>query len=291
MKIKKMLKDPWKISSLILGVVIVILLIVAFGGGSVGKIISENEASDTLVEYLNGLTGGGVEFISSEDLGDLYQVNVRYQGSELPVFITKDGEYFVQAAIPLDENIQNEPQNEPRETNNQRPSEADISNINYDDSYSKGNDDAKVIILEYSSFSCSFCNRVRSTLDRILSEYPNDVKIVYKHFDRGGTDSQTAQASECAGEQEKFWEMHDMIFDKGSNGDLSKYAEEIGINVELFNQCLDSGKYESKVALDTEEAKSFGMTGTPSFLINDKILVGAQPFESFKQVIDQELDG
>ena len=109
----------------------------------------------------------------------------------------------------------------------------------------KGAEDAKVTIVEYSSFSCGYCNRVRTTLDQILETYPDDVKIVYKHFNRGGTDSVTAQAAECAGDQGKFWEMHDMIFDEGASGDVKGYAKDIGLNANSFAECLDSGKYTS----------------------------------------------
>ena len=151
----------------------------------------------------------------------------------------------------------------------------------------KGAEDATVTMVEYSSFSCGFCNRVRDTLDQILQTYPGDVKIVYKHFDRGGTDSQTAQGTECAGEQGQFWEMHDMIFDKGA--DVKSHVEELGLDVGAFNECLDSGKYASLVQQDTTEAKANGIRGTPGFLINGKLVSGAQPFENFKQVIDAEL--
>jgi protein-disulfide isomerase len=153
----------------------------------------------------------------------------------------------------------------------------------------KGNKNAKVTIVEYSSFSCGYCNKVRSTLDQILKTYPNDVKIVYKHFNRGGTDINTAQATECAGEQNKFWEMHDEIFDKGSSGDLSSYASSIGLNVDSFETCLSSGKYVSKVEESTKEAISLGIRGTPGFIINGQMVSGAQPFENFKQVIDAAL--
>ena len=153
----------------------------------------------------------------------------------------------------------------------------------------KGNKNAKVTIVEYSSFSCGYCNKVRGTLDQILKTYSNDVKIVYKHFDRGGSDSKTSQATECAGEQGKFWEMHDEIFDKGSSGNLVSYAKSIGLDVNSFETCLNSEKYASKVEQSTAEAISLGLRGTPGFIINGQLISGAQPFENFKQVIDAEL--
>ena len=153
----------------------------------------------------------------------------------------------------------------------------------------KGNPDAKVTIIEYSSFSCGYCKRVIPTIDQILQTYPEDVKVIYKHFNRGGTDSQTAQATECAGEQGKFWEMHDEIFASGANGNLETYAQTIGLDTTKFMQCLSSGKYASKVTADTTEGRGLGIGGTPSFVINGELLIGAQPFEAFKQVIDAKL--
>ena len=166
----------------------------------------------------------------------------------------------------------------------QAPTEINVEGLLF-----KGAEDAKVTMVEYSSFSCGFCNRARTTLDQILETYPDDVKIVYKHFNRGGTDSITAQAAECAGDQGKFWEMHDIIFDKGSSGDLKGYAKDIGLNANSFAECLDSGKYASRVTEDTSEGRSLGVSGTPSFSINGELVVGAQPFSAFKQVIDAEL--
>lgn len=152
----------------------------------------------------------------------------------------------------------------------------------------KGAEDAKVTIVEYSSFSCGFCNSVRGTIDQILETYQDDVKIVYKHFNRGGTDSQTAQATECAGDQDKFWEMHDMIFDNGTSN-LNGYAESLGLDVEEFNSCLSTNKYASRVDADSAEGRAAGVSGTPTFLINGQKLVGAQPFSAFKQIIDEAL--
>jgi len=170
-----------------------------------------------------------------------------------------------------------------------QPRAAAPQEIKIEGSSFKGAESAKVIMIEYSSFSCGFCNRVRGTIDQILETYPDDVKLVYKHFNRGGTDSQTGQAAECAGDQDKFWEMHDMIFDKGSSGNLENYAKDIRLDVASFNECIESEKYASKVQQDTSEGRSLGVSGTPSFSINGKLVVGAQPFESFKQVIDAEL--
>ncbi len=172
----------------------------------------------------------------------------------------------------------------------QAETKQEIAQLSVDGFSAKGAKDAKVTIVEYSSFSCGYCNRVRGTIDQILEAYPNDVEIVYKHFNRGGSDSQTAQATECASEQGKFWEMHDEIFDSGASGDLSSYAKKLGLDVTKFDDCLSSGKYKEKTEQSTNEARALGVGGTPTFFINGKKLVGAQPFEAFKTAIEAELN-
>ena len=151
-----------------------------------------------------------------------------------------------------------------------------------------GSPDAKVVVTKYSSFSCGFCARAAPTVKQLVENY-DDVKLVYKHFDRGGPDGRAAQATECAGEQGQFWDMHDMIFERGASGNVEAYARDIGLDMSEFNECLNSGKYAALVAQHTSEARALGFSGTPSFTINDQNLVGAQPYENFAAVVDQEL--
>lgn len=101
-----------------------------------------------------------------------------------------------------------------------------------------------------------------------------------------------AEAALCAKEQGKFWELHDKILQNQralEDADLKRYAGEIGLDVEVFNACLDSGKFKDEVMQDQREGQQAGVTGTPAFFINGRFLSGAQPFDAFKSVIDQEL--
>jgi len=101
-----------------------------------------------------------------------------------------------------------------------------------------------------------------------------------------------AEAAQCANEQGKFWEYHDMIFANQkalADEDLKKYATDTKLDVEKFNACYDSGKFRADVRKDTDECQAAGVTGTPAFFINGRFLSGAQPFESFKTIIDEEL--
>jgi protein-disulfide isomerase len=124
------------------------------------------------------------------------------------------------------------------------------------------------------------------------------VRFGYQHYAFLGPESQwAAEASECAAEQDAFWEFHDLLFDRQtgenggafSKGNLEQFAAGLGLDTGAFNACLDSGKYAGMVRSETAGAQSLGITGTPAFLINGRPLVGAQPFEVFEQVIEAEL--
>ena len=173
------------------------------------------------------------------------------------------------------------------------------------DDHVLGDPKAKVTIVEFSDFQCPFCRTFWSdTYTKIKSQYidTGKVKIVYKHFplEFHPMALPSALASECAAEQGKFWEMHDKIFqeqDKQGQGtvqfnleSLKKWAGEIGLDTNKFNNCLDSGKYSNEVSKDLSDATSSGGQGTPYFVIGTIPLSGAQPFAAFQQVIEAELN-
>jgi protein-disulfide isomerase len=156
---------------------------------------------------------------------------------------------------------------------------------------SRGSEKAKVTIIEYSDFQCPFCSRVEPTVDQIMKTYGNSVRVVWKnnplpfHQNAGPA----AEAAMAAAERGKFWPMHDKLFknqqalDKDS---LVKYGQEVGVDVKA---AIETNKYAAQIKLDQDEAAKFGARGTPSFFINGRPLSGAQPFDSFKKVIDEEL--
>jgi protein-disulfide isomerase len=121
------------------------------------------------------------------------------------------------------------------------------------------------------------------------------VRIGFWHFAFLGNESQWAgEASECASEQDAFWQYHDFLFNNqaGENrgafnkDNLKHFAEQLGLDTQSFNECLDSGKYADQVQAETNAAQQIGVQSTPSFLINGQPVIGAQPFEAFQQVID-----
>lgn len=166
-----------------------------------------------------------------------------------------------------------------------------------DDDHVKGDPDAPVTIVEWSDFECPFCARFyRDTLSQIESEYidTGKVKLVYRDFPLGfhAQAQKSAEAAECAGEQNKYWEMHDLLFENGVAGGVDsfkQFAADIGLNTAEFNECLDSGAMAAETAKDMRDGQAVGITGTPGFIINGQLVSGAQPFSAFKQVIDAAL--
>jgi protein-disulfide isomerase len=124
------------------------------------------------------------------------------------------------------------------------------------------------------------------------------VRIGYWHFAFLGQESQwAAEASECAADQDVFWEYHDYLFENhgGENQgafnkeNLKQFAVDLGLETETFNECLDSGKYVQTVQSETSAGQQIGVQSTPTFLVNGQPIVGAQPFEVFQQVIEELL--
>ena len=120
---------------------------------------------------------------------------------------------------------------------------------------------------------------------QLSNNYKKNLKIVYKHFNRGPADMKSAVAVECAGEQNKFWDMYNNIFEYSRQMQMNAIAKKIGLNMIQFQRCTKSGKYENKIQADTEKGSELGIRGTPSFIINKKLVVGALPYETMEKYI------
>ncbi len=162
------------------------------------------------------------------------------------------------------------------------------------DSPARGGVEAKVTLVEFCDFQCPFCQRVNSTLEQLQRAYGNDLKVVFKHrpLPFHGRARAAALAAEAAAEQGKFWAMHDAVFanqSQLSDEDLARHAQALGLDVERWRRELRSEQAQARVDGDIRLAEQLGIRGTPSFLINGRLLTGAQPLASFKTLIDEEL--
>jgi protein-disulfide isomerase len=158
----------------------------------------------------------------------------------------------------------------------------------------EGPADAPITIVEFSDYQCPFCARVTPTMDRVMKTYAGKVRRVFKDFPLPSHPQapKAAEAARCAGDQGKYWEMHARLFANQAAlqiDQIKKTASSLGIDQAAFDQCLDGGKYTSKVSADVDQGEGLGVNSTPSLFINGRPLVGAQPFDVFKQVIDEEL--
>jgi protein-disulfide isomerase len=158
----------------------------------------------------------------------------------------------------------------------------------------RGPANAPIQIVEFSDFECPFCFRANPTIAQVMSTYGDRVRLVYRHYPLPNHPNArpAAEAAACANEQGKFWEYHDRLFASQARlgaADLKQHAAELGLDAATFNACVDARKFQQDVEADMDAAQALGVSGTPHFFINGRALSGAQPFENFKAIIDEEL--
>lgn len=167
--------------------------------------------------------------------------------------------------------------------------------VSAEGAFAQGPKDAPVSIVEFSDFHCPYCSRVVPTLKEIVRLYPKEVRLAFRDFPIANLHPKAAQAHEaarCAGEQGKFWEYHDRLFESQAQtlvADFKRFAEQLKLDHNSFTACLDSDKYVAAVQADVQEGTRLGITGTPTFFINGRLVVGALPLEMFQKIIDREL--
>ncbi len=184
---------------------------------------------------------------------------------------------------------------------------SEVYKIPLGDSPARGGKAPKVTLIAFSEFQCPFCARAASTaLEEVAKSYGDDLRVVFKHRPLAFHDRAlpAALAAEAAGEQGKFWEMHDKLFSGhcGVNprpdcnqqkvldpATLEKYATELGLDLSRWKAAMAGSRAKSRVDADQKLADQFGVRGTPTFFVNGRALVGAQPAERFRSLIDEEI--
>ncbi|MDZ4786117.1 MAG: thioredoxin domain-containing protein [bacterium] len=158
----------------------------------------------------------------------------------------------------------------------------------------KGPATAKVTIIEFSDFECPFCTRGKTTMEEVLKAYPNDVKVAFKNlplpFHKNALPA--AKAGIAAGNQGKFWEMHDKMFDNQKTLSQEFYeatAKELGLDVAKFKTDMESAETIAQIEADKKLAEANGIQGTPGFFVNGVAVKGAYPFDHFQKLIDRWL--
>ncbi len=178
--------------------------------------------------------------------------------------------------------------------------------VSVDDDPFFGDKNAPVTIIEFSDFECPFCARFHTqTLPQVKSQYGDTIRFVYRDLPLKQLHAfaqLAAEAAECADDQDKFWEFHDLLFENqrawasgNAKSSFNDYAQQLGLDTAEFRSCLDSGKHTSEVQKDLQDGFAAGVSGTPTFFVGNERdgyikLVGAQPFSAFQAAIEAELN-
>ena len=171
-------------------------------------------------------------------------------------------------------------------------SQSEYNALNEDTEHVKGSINATVEIIKYSDFQCPACKQATDVVDELFEEYEGKIKFTYRHFPLTSIHEfafKAAEASECASDQGKFWEYHDILFERQpalNINNLKKYASDIGLNRTLFDSCLDSGFMIKRVNTDFDEGKK-NVRSTPTFFVNGKKVEGVS---QLKRLIESELN-
>ena len=256
--ISKLRKNPWIIATIVLGIIVIVLLISNFTGIT-GNVISEDKATNKLVEYLNSMVGGGVSLLSSEDLGNMYEIIVLYQGNEIPVYITKDGDYFIQNIVPLT-----------AQTDQQEPQTQEIPKS-----------EKPKVELYVMSF-CPYGNRAEDTMLSAYNLLKNKIDFnVYYIVSVSGSTVQSLHGQPEVDQNEreacvlknngwdKWWKFVTYVNENcGSDGSCWKdAAKDAGVTESSISSCVSS---DGLTLMEESEAasNSAGASGSPTLIIN-----------------------
>jgi protein-disulfide isomerase len=161
---------------------------------------------------------------------------------------------------------------------------------------STGPDSAAVTIVEFTDYQCPFCHRAQSVVDEVLTRYKGKVRLVHRDFPLEGHPGAfpAARAARCAGEQGRFWEYHRSLMTvEGAldDADLKQRAAAAGVDASKFGACVASKRHDEEIRESFAQGEALGVTGTPAYFINGRMISGARPVEAFAEVIDSELAG
>ncbi len=158
----------------------------------------------------------------------------------------------------------------------------------------KGPEDAPVQLVEFSSFGCPHCGTFAQVVDQVAEEYDEELRVEFRHFPLGTGDLAhgAARAAHCADEQGEFWQMHETLFaNRGTYrvDDLPQFAEQLGLDVEEFEECIDDPTTRARVDADRNAGRELGVQATPTFFVNGVRYEGALPVDELRRVVEREL--
>ena len=286
---KKMPKNPWVISTIVLAFIALILLFFILKGGNAvtGNVIVGEEAGKKLVEYLNAKTIGGVEFVSFQEAGNnLYQVIVSYREQEIPVYVTKDGEYFVQAATPMINNVINEQvqeQETPKEETSREVPKSDKPKV-------------EAFVFSYCPYGLQFEKALLLVYNLLKNKA--DIEIVAIGAMHGEYEKQESLRQICIQKEygkDKLWKYLEKFMADTKIGDckdnmecskplVEKLMTSLGIDKNKINTCIGKDA-EALYKAQNDRASSLGIGGSPTFVINNVESQAARTPEAIKTAV------
>lgn len=272
--VSKIKKNPWMIATIVLGIIVLILLgLIFFKGSLTGKVISGEDAGKKIVEFLNGRTGGGVEYVSYEDKGDLYAVTVNYQDQKIPVFITKDGEYFVQGAVPLSLSNTTTTPTTPECSTDSDCADGETCQGGYCIAPPKElekSDKPKVELFVMTH--CPYGTQAEKGLIPAIKALGTkaDIKIRFVHYFMHGDNEEAETYNQvCIREEQnaKYISYLECFLEAGDSAACLKKAS---IDTAKLNACLADGNKKAKeyYEVDKKLSNQYGVQGSPTLVIN-----------------------
>lgn len=168
------------------------------------------------------------------------------------------------------------------------------ADVNTKDAYALGDRNAPVELVEFADYQCPYCQKVAPQLEQLKKEFGPKLTVVFKDFPLSmhPNAEKAAEASRCAGEQGKYWEYHDLLFNSQEikPNELKEHANALKLDSNRFDACLDKGTEAAAVKKDLDEAMSLGLTGTPSFFVNGHFFSGVVEYAALKDIINQQLN-
>ena len=249
---KSIKKNPWMFVSIILGIAVIVLFYFVMNVGSVtGNVVSSDDAGESIVEFLNLRTGGGVEYVSGEDIGNLYEIMVSYQGQEIPVFVTKDGEYYVQGAVSMSEAAAAPAGEDP---NQQPPAEVPKSD----------KPKVELFIMTHCPYGTQsekgFIPAIELLGDKI------DAEVRFVHYFMHDPEEAETSVQVCIREEQgaKYNDYLKCFLKEGKTEDCIK---EVKIDETKLNTCITE-KAEEYYASDSALSEGYGVQGSPTLIVN-----------------------
>lgn len=267
--------NPWMIASIILGIIVLVLLFSGFSitGGVINTgtgQISKEEAGQQVLDFANSQTGGGVELVEVSENYGLYEVTIKFQGQELPLYITKDGEALVQGVMPMDSSQEENSETQQAQTQNQE------QNI-------PKSDQPKVEL--FIMTHCPYGTQAEKGFIPAIKTLGNsvDAEIKFVHYFMHAPEESETPIQLCIREEQssKFLDYLECFLEDGNS---SRCIDEIEIDEDALNSCIENTADEY-YAIDSEASEGYGVRGSPTLVINGQIVSSGRSPDAMLQTI------